>query len=183
MSLISTEISAALTYMPTKYLGSGEWESYWDLVVDPTTQKSHSSASQLSRHQPTPFSIVALDFSILFSFSGLTSFSPSIFQFGLSHTHGITHSNPLRASGLPADLECSGAEGCPVTSCPSTSPLPYSPLIYCKGQVASDRKMDATITSPFSAALSPCLFLMEIVGKKNLLLLSKSYQIFIRVIL
>lgn len=109
---------------------------------------------------------------------------PSIFQFGLSHTHTWNHTlNPLRAWGLPADLECSGAEGCPVTSCPSTPPLPYSPLIYCTGQVTSDRKMDATITFPFSAALSPCLFPMEIVGKKNLLLLSKSYQIFIRVIL
>lgn len=100
------------------------------------------------------------------------------------HTHTQSHTvNPPRAADLPADLECGGAEGCPVTSCPSTSPLPYSPLIYCKGQVTSARKTDATITFPFSAALSPCFFLMETVGKKNLLLLSKSYQIFIRVIL
>ena len=103
-----------------------------------------------------------------------------------THTHSLTHSdtaNPPRAADLPADLECGESEGCPVTFCPSTSPLPYSPLIYCKGQVTSARKTDVTITFPFSAALSPCFFLMEIVGKKNLLLLSKSYQIFIRVIL
>lgn len=130
-------------------------------------------------HQPNPFSIAALDLSILFCFSGLPFFSPSIFQFALSHTCEITHS----ILPLPADLECSGAEGCPVTFCLSTSPLPYSPLIYCKGQVTSARKTDATITFPFSAAPSLCFFLMEIVGKKNLLLLSKSYQIFIRVIL
>lgn len=153
------------------------------LHLHPTTQRQLPLHPSFPTTSPDLFFIVAVDFSILFSFSSLTSFSPPIFSvWFVTHTRNHTL-NPLRASGLPADLECSGAEGCPVTSCPSTSLLPSSPLIYCKGQVTSDRKMDATITFPFSAALSPCLLLMEIVGKKNLLLLSKSYQIFIRVIL
>lgn len=135
-------------------------------------------------HQPSPFSAAALDLSILFSFSDLPFFPPPP-SFSLTcHTHTWSHIlNPPRAADLPADLECGGAEGCPVTFCPNMSPRPCSPLIYCKGQVTSARKTDATITFPYSAALSPCFFLMEIVGKKNLLLLSKSYQIFIRVIL
>lgn len=190
MSLTPTEISAALTSMPTNHLGSEEWESYWDLVVlgcyhciTSNHTETAPFASQLSHHQPRPFFHCCLGFFHPIFFLWPYFFFPLHFSvWFVTHTRNHTL-NPPGASGLPADLQCSGAEGCPVTSCPSTSPLPYSPLIYCKGQVTSDRKMDATITFPFSAPPSPCLLLMEIVGKKNLLLLSKSYQIFIRVIL
>lgn len=186
----STETYAPLTCMPTKYLGSEEQESYWDLVVLGCCHyiyiQQHRGSSLCTPAFPSPaqtfFHCCPGFFHPIF-FLWPYFFFPLHFSVWLV-THTWNHTlNPPRASGLPADLECSGAEGCPVTSCPSTSPLPYSPLIYCKGQVTSARKMDATITFPFSAALSPCLFLMEIVGKKNLLLLSKSYQIFIRVIL
>lgn len=91
--------------------------------------------------------------------------------------------HPLVSHSSLSQLACGGAEGCSVTFCPSTPPLPYSPLISYRRQVTLARNTHATITFPFSAAPSPRFYLMEIVGKKNLLLLSKSYQIFIRVIL
>lgn len=152
------------------------------LHLHPTTRRKLPLHPNFPFTSPDLFPLLPWIFPTYFLSLALLT-CPTPFFSLVCHTHTESHTQSSQSLGLPADLECSGAEGCPVTSCPSTSPLPHSPRIYCKGQVTSDRKMDATITFPFSAAPSPCLFLMEIVGKKNLLLLSKSYQIFIRVIL
>lgn len=120
-------------------------------------------------------------------FSLLPSIFPSCFPSLTSLSPFPPHSL-VSPSSLPQLQTCQqvlhamGLRDAMSLSAPPCPPA-YSPLIYWGGQVTSARKTDAIITFLFPAAFSPYFFLMEIVGKKNLLLLSKSYQIFIRVIL
>lgn len=109
-------------------------------------------------------------------FPSLTSLSP------FPPLSLVSHSSLPQLQTCQQVLHAMGLRDALSLSAPPRPPA-YSPVICCRGQVTSARKTDAIITFPFPAAFFPYFFLMEIVGKKNLLLLSKSYQIFIRVIL
>lgn len=104
--IFSTEISASLTYMPTKYLGSGEWEPYGDLVV-----LGCSHYIYIQQHRESSLSIPAFPSPAQTLFHGCPGFFHPIFFlwpyfffpppfFSLvCHTHTESHTQSSQSLG------------------------------------------------------------------------------------